>query len=164
MAVGHMPLQISHERLGNSKFSRSSGPDFRLGTNLSYLGLVATWTHGNILLVHYDSAWLAFIFSPTRMWLQKQPRRDNLRATGWDESSIMDRSGETGCEKTDHIQPEEHAARPSLPIKGTATLPRKPLLYLQDPPSSREAAKTSQNWHPLTPRPPPQSQAHSVRY
>ena len=33
-----------------------------------------------------------------------------LRATGWDESSIVVRTGDTGCEETDNIQPEEHAA------------------------------------------------------
>ena len=46
----------------------------------------------------------------------------NLRATGWDESSIVVRTGNTVREETDDIQPEEHAAQPSLPMKRPATL------------------------------------------
>ena len=38
--------------------------------------------------------------------------RSYLRATGWDESSIMDRSGETGREETDHIQYDRKSRQP----------------------------------------------------
>ena len=77
----------------------------------------------------------------------------------WDESSIMDRSGET-----DHIQPEEHAAQPSLPIQGTATLLQKPRQLKkknskipktpQDPPFPQNHPKITQDLPTVPPRCP----------
>ena len=77
--------------------------------------------------------------------------RQYLRSRGRDESSIMDRSGDTGCEETDDIQPEEHAAQPSLPMRRTAILlPKRSFKKtLQDP--SKIPPRT-----PHPPQDPPQ--------
>ena len=91
----------------------------------------------------------------------------HLRSTGWDESSIMDRSGETGREETDHMKPEEHAAQPSLTMKGTATLLPKhsfkqsskiPPKTPQDPPRSPQPPPKI---HPRSPQDHPKTPQHS---
>ena len=82
--------------------------------------------------------------------------RQYLRSRGRDESSIMDRSGDTGCEETDDIQPEEHAAQPSLPMRRTATLlPKRSFKKtLQDP--SKIPPRTPQDHRDPQSQDPPQ--------
>ena len=72
---------------------------------------------------------------------------------------MMDRGSETGLEGTDHIQPEEHAAQPSLPIQRTTTLLPKTSLkntskILQGPPRWPQIPPRSPQDHPKTPRAP----------
>ena len=84
----------------------------------------------------------------------------NLGATGWDESSIMDRTGDTGRKQTDHIRPEGQAAQPSLPTSRTTLLKKHPPRYPQNHARSPQNSPTSPQdpqHAPKTPKIPPRS-------
>ena len=87
----------------------------------------------------------------------------------------MNRSGDTGCEETDNIQPEEHAIFPSQPTRRTATLLPKPsekklskipsrppkiLPRCQDPQDPPKIFPGPQD-HPNIPQDPPKTQPRS---
>ena len=84
----------------------------------------------------------------------------NLRATGRDESSIMDRSGDRGCEETDDIKPEEQVAQPSLPMKRTATFLPKPSAALPVLHCTTTAPRS--RGHPPLPPPEPPPYSHAA--